>query len=105
MVELTPEQVASLPKATVISRLRFIPKTDGMRPITRVMGADTKTRVHFNCSLNLHHYVLCGVACCECVHIFSSAALPKPCPGLAECAAGLRALQPFPAGLHSVGDD
>lgn len=48
MKELTPAQVASLPKATVISRLRFIPKTDGMRPITRVIGADAKTRVHFD---------------------------------------------------------
>ncbi|XP_044027249.1 telomerase reverse transcriptase [Siniperca chuatsi] len=46
MEELTPAQVASLPKATVISRLRFIPKTDGMRPITRVIGADPKTRVY-----------------------------------------------------------
>nr|XP_046274010.1 telomerase reverse transcriptase [Scatophagus argus] len=46
MEELTPAQVASLPKATVISRLRFIPKTDGMRPITRVMGADAKTRLY-----------------------------------------------------------
>ncbi|KAM9340096.1 telomerase reverse transcriptase [Symphorus nematophorus] len=46
MEELTPDQVASLPKATVISRLRFIPKTDGMRPITRVIGADAKTRLH-----------------------------------------------------------
>ncbi|KAG8005091.1 Telomerase reverse transcriptase [Nibea albiflora] len=44
MEELTPAQVASLPKATVTSRLRFIPKTDGMRPITRVIGADAKTR-------------------------------------------------------------
>uniref|UniRef100_A0A674P7D3 Telomerase reverse transcriptase n=1 Tax=Takifugu rubripes TaxID=31033 RepID=A0A674P7D3_TAKRU len=40
MVELTPDQVAALPKSTIISRLRFIPKTDGMRPITRVIGAD-----------------------------------------------------------------
>lgn len=47
MEELTPAQVASLPKGTVISRLRFIPKTDGMRPITRVIGADPKTRVCF----------------------------------------------------------
>uniref|UniRef100_A0A672YP60 Telomerase reverse transcriptase n=1 Tax=Sphaeramia orbicularis TaxID=375764 RepID=A0A672YP60_9TELE len=46
MEELTPAQVASLPKATVISRLRFIPKTDGMRPITRVIGANTKTRLY-----------------------------------------------------------
>ncbi|XP_071750952.2 telomerase reverse transcriptase [Centroberyx gerrardi] len=46
MEELTPAQVASLPKATVTSRLRFIPKTDGMRPITRVMGADAKTRLY-----------------------------------------------------------
>uniref|UniRef100_A0A671U9N2 Telomerase reverse transcriptase n=1 Tax=Sparus aurata TaxID=8175 RepID=A0A671U9N2_SPAAU len=44
MEELTPAQVASLPKSTVISRLRFIPKSDGMRPITRVIGADAKTR-------------------------------------------------------------
>lgn len=47
MVELTADQVVALPKSTVISRLRFIPKTDGMRPITRVTGADAKTRVHF----------------------------------------------------------
>ncbi|XP_040909585.1 telomerase reverse transcriptase [Toxotes jaculatrix] len=46
MEELTPAQVASLPKTTVISRLRFIPKTDGMRPITRVIGADAKTRLY-----------------------------------------------------------
>ncbi|XP_042291450.1 telomerase reverse transcriptase [Thunnus maccoyii] len=46
MEELTPAQVASLPKTTVISRLRFIPKTDGMRPITRVVGADAKTRLY-----------------------------------------------------------
>ncbi|XP_042361936.1 telomerase reverse transcriptase isoform X2 [Plectropomus leopardus] len=46
MEELTPAQVASLPKNTVISRLRFIPKTDGMRPITRVIGADPKTRLY-----------------------------------------------------------
>ncbi|XP_051811535.1 telomerase reverse transcriptase [Acanthochromis polyacanthus] len=45
MEELTPAEVASLPKGTVISRLRFIPKTDGMRPITRVIGEDPKTRV------------------------------------------------------------
>uniref|UniRef100_A0A672GU47 Telomerase reverse transcriptase n=1 Tax=Salarias fasciatus TaxID=181472 RepID=A0A672GU47_SALFA len=38
MEELTPAQVASLPKDTVVSRLRFIPKADGMRPITRVVG-------------------------------------------------------------------
>ncbi|KAM9855184.1 telomerase reverse transcriptase [Aulostomus maculatus] len=46
MVELTPAQVASLPKSTVISRLRFIPKADAMRPITRVIGADTKTKLY-----------------------------------------------------------
>ncbi|XP_041868054.1 telomerase reverse transcriptase isoform X2 [Melanotaenia boesemani] len=46
MEELSPAQVASLPKNTVISRLRFIPKTDGMRPITRVIGADAKTRLY-----------------------------------------------------------
>ncbi|KAM8841254.1 telomerase reverse transcriptase isoform 2-T2 [Spinachia spinachia] len=46
MEELTPAQVAALPKATVISRLRFIPKTDSMRPITRVLGADAKTRLY-----------------------------------------------------------
>ncbi|TNN38686.1 Telomerase reverse transcriptase [Liparis tanakae] len=45
MEELTPAQVAALPKDTVVSRLRFIPKTDSMRPITRVVGADAKTRV------------------------------------------------------------
>ncbi|XP_055749231.1 telomerase reverse transcriptase [Salvelinus fontinalis] len=45
MSELTLAQVTSLPKTTVTSRLRFIPKTDGMRPITRVIGADAKTRL------------------------------------------------------------
>lgn len=45
MEELTPTQVASLPKSTVTARIRFIPKADGMRPITRVIGADAKTRV------------------------------------------------------------
>ncbi|KAK6324273.1 hypothetical protein J4Q44_G00066120 [Coregonus suidteri] len=45
MSELTLAQVMSLPKTTVTSRLRFIPKTDGMRPITRVIGADAKTRL------------------------------------------------------------
>lgn len=48
MEELTPAQVAALPKATVVSRLRFIPKTDSMRPITRVLGADAKTRVRLH---------------------------------------------------------
>ncbi|KAM4631100.1 telomerase reverse transcriptase isoform 2-T2 [Polymixia lowei] len=46
MEELTPAQVASLPKGTVTCCLRFIPKADGMRPITRVIGADAKTRVY-----------------------------------------------------------
>ncbi|KAK2921289.1 telomerase reverse transcriptase [Channa argus] len=45
MKELTSAEISSLPKTTVISRLRFIPKTDGMRPITRVIGADAKTRL------------------------------------------------------------
>lgn len=45
MEELTPALVASLPKSTVTARIRFIPKADGMRPITRVIGADAKTRV------------------------------------------------------------
>lgn len=72
MEELTPTQVASLPKATVISRLRFIPKTDGMRPITRVIGADAKTRVHddkLHLSSPLHIHELCAITCCERVHI------------------------------------
>ncbi|KAG7280457.1 hypothetical protein CRUP_033758 [Coryphaenoides rupestris] len=42
--ELSPAQVASLPKTTVVSRLRFIPKADSMRPITRVVKADAKSR-------------------------------------------------------------
>ncbi|XP_037329618.2 telomerase reverse transcriptase isoform X2 [Pungitius pungitius] len=46
MEELTQAQVAALPKTTVVSRLRFIPKTDSMRPITRVLGADAKTRLY-----------------------------------------------------------
>nr|XP_046217316.1 telomerase reverse transcriptase isoform X2 [Oncorhynchus gorbuscha] len=45
MSELTLAQMTSLPKTTVTSRLRFIPKTEGMRPITRVIGADAKTRL------------------------------------------------------------
>ncbi|CAL8297711.1 unnamed protein product [Lota lota] len=44
--ELSPAQVASLPKTAVVSRLRFIPKADSMRPITRVVRADAKSRVH-----------------------------------------------------------
>ncbi|KAJ3608965.1 hypothetical protein NHX12_023493 [Muraenolepis orangiensis] len=44
--ELSPAQVASLPKTTVVSRLRFIPKADSMRPITRVVRADAKSRIH-----------------------------------------------------------
>ncbi|XP_075868222.1 telomerase reverse transcriptase isoform X2 [Nelusetta ayraudi] len=46
MEELTPALVASLPKSTVTARIRFIPKADGMRPITRVIGADAKTRLY-----------------------------------------------------------
>ncbi|NP_001310728.1 telomerase reverse transcriptase [Nothobranchius furzeri] len=46
MKELCPAEVASFPKDTVISRLRFIPKTDGMRPITRFIGRDTKTKLY-----------------------------------------------------------
>ncbi|XP_029299449.1 telomerase reverse transcriptase [Cottoperca gobio] len=53
MEELTPAQVASLPKGTVISRLRFIPKTDSLRPITRVVGADAKTRLYRGCVRDL----------------------------------------------------
>ncbi|XP_052325078.1 telomerase reverse transcriptase isoform X2 [Oncorhynchus keta] len=45
MSELTLAQMTSLAKTTVTSRLRFIPKTEGMRPITRVIGADAKTRL------------------------------------------------------------
>ncbi|KAM3596100.1 uncharacterized protein V6R79_008168 [Siganus canaliculatus] len=46
MEELTPAQMTTLPKNAIISRLRFIPKADGMRPITRVIGADAKTRLY-----------------------------------------------------------
>lgn len=68
MVELSPAQVASLPKSTVISRLRFIPKTDSMRPITRVIRADAKTRVGFNeASLTLS--LTSPQAVCCSVHI------------------------------------
>lgn len=45
MEELSQAQVASLTKYTVTAQIRFIPKADGMRPITRVIGADAKTRV------------------------------------------------------------
>nr|XP_057902274.1 telomerase reverse transcriptase isoform X2 [Doryrhamphus excisus] len=44
MKELTPTEVKSLPKSTVFSRLRFIPKKDRMRPITRVLRADAQAR-------------------------------------------------------------
>uniref|UniRef100_A0A7N6A6C7 Telomerase reverse transcriptase n=1 Tax=Anabas testudineus TaxID=64144 RepID=A0A7N6A6C7_ANATE len=59
MAELTPAEASSLPRATVISRLRFIPKTDGMRPITRVIGTDTKTRVHFYCDITFYMLRAC----------------------------------------------
>ncbi|XP_066525118.1 telomerase reverse transcriptase isoform X2 [Hoplias malabaricus] len=36
---LSPQQVASLPKSIVMSRIRFIPKTSSMRPITRLSGS------------------------------------------------------------------
>ncbi|MCJ8750133.1 hypothetical protein PDJAM_G00259100 [Pangasius djambal] len=36
--ELSSAEVASLPKNTVTSRIRFIPKTNGMRPITRLIS-------------------------------------------------------------------
>nr|XP_023673366.1 telomerase reverse transcriptase isoform X2 [Paramormyrops kingsleyae] len=39
--ELLPQQ--RLPKATVVSRLRFIPKPGGMRPIARMAKADSRT--------------------------------------------------------------
>ncbi|XP_058263401.1 telomerase reverse transcriptase isoform X2 [Hemibagrus wyckioides] len=35
--ELSPAEVTSLPKNTVTSRIRFIPKSNGMRPITRLI--------------------------------------------------------------------
>ncbi|KAL2080634.1 hypothetical protein ACEWY4_024427 [Coilia grayii] len=41
---LTPQEVAALPKTTVKARLRFIPKAHGMRPITRLVGADPVTK-------------------------------------------------------------
>ncbi|XP_031442357.1 telomerase reverse transcriptase isoform X2 [Clupea harengus] len=41
---LTSQEVASLPKTTVTARLRFIPKAHGMRPITRLVGADPVTK-------------------------------------------------------------
>ncbi|KAK0154845.1 Telomerase reverse transcriptase [Merluccius polli] len=44
--ELSPAQVASLPKTAMVSSLRFIPKADSMRPITRVIKANAKSRHH-----------------------------------------------------------
>ncbi|KAI1905134.1 hypothetical protein AGOR_G00012990 [Albula goreensis] len=41
---LTTKQVASLPKNTVMSQLRFIPKQDGLRPIVRVVKMDAQAR-------------------------------------------------------------
>ncbi|KAL4629748.1 telomerase reverse transcriptase-like [Arapaima gigas] len=39
---LTQKQVSALPKTTVLSRLRYIPKPGGMRPITRMMKTDSR---------------------------------------------------------------
>ncbi|KAM9824207.1 telomerase reverse transcriptase [Neosynchiropus ocellatus] len=44
--ELTPDEVASRPSTAAISRLRFVPKTDGMRAITVTVGADAKSKFH-----------------------------------------------------------
>lgn len=100
MEELTPALVASLPKSTVTARIRFIPKADGMRPITRVIGADAKTRVF------IYFFSLPSINHQECTLSFSSifppAALPRSCSGLARHPASLRPLQTGPAGLHGV---
>ncbi|XP_028819079.1 telomerase reverse transcriptase [Denticeps clupeoides] len=47
---LSPQQLAALPKSTVTSRIRFIPKANGMRPITRLVGRDAATK-HFQSSV------------------------------------------------------
>lgn len=101
-MELTPDQVAALPKSTIISRLRFIPKTDGMRPITRVIGTDAKTRVHFDLC---HKNIFISTSCIHIHGFIFPAALSKPHPGLAGYATCLCALHTIVPGIHSVGDD
>ncbi|XP_030645421.1 telomerase reverse transcriptase [Chanos chanos] len=46
---LTPSEVAALPKTTVTSRIRFIPKANGMRPITKHVG--TSSSIQFRSSV------------------------------------------------------
>lgn len=48
--KLSPAEVASLPKNTVPSRIRFIPKTNGMRPITRIISTGAAMQV---CNANV----------------------------------------------------
>ncbi|CAJ1083756.1 telomerase reverse transcriptase [Xyrichtys novacula] len=55
MEELTAAQVAALPKSTIITSLRFIPKTNGMRPITRLKGADVNLGRNKGCAQDLLH--------------------------------------------------
>ncbi|KAK3526473.1 hypothetical protein QTP70_029649, partial [Hemibagrus guttatus] len=43
--ELSPAEVTSLPKNTVTSRIRFIPKSNGMRPITRLISTGAAMQV------------------------------------------------------------
>ncbi|XP_036384855.1 telomerase reverse transcriptase isoform X2 [Megalops cyprinoides] len=43
---LTCEEVTALPKTTVVSHLRWIPKMDGLRPIVRIMKKDAKARFY-----------------------------------------------------------
>lgn len=97
--ELSAAQVASLPKGTVISRLRFIPKTDNMRPITRVTGADPKTRVRCEAVMVAFLHIS------RFIHRLSPAGLPGPCQRAAGHAAGLCALHSVPPRLHGVGPD
>ncbi|XP_048848450.1 telomerase reverse transcriptase isoform X2 [Brienomyrus brachyistius] len=53
--ELLPQQ--HLPKATVVSRLRFIPKPGGMRPIARMARADSRTWVFQSRIKDLHDFL------------------------------------------------
>ncbi|XP_047675615.1 telomerase reverse transcriptase isoform X2 [Tachysurus fulvidraco] len=54
--ELSPAEVASLPKNSVTSCIRFIPKSNGMRPITRLIR--TAAAMQFQSSVRDLHNVL-----------------------------------------------
>uniref|UniRef100_A0A8C1X313 Telomerase reverse transcriptase n=1 Tax=Cyprinus carpio TaxID=7962 RepID=A0A8C1X313_CYPCA len=46
---LSPSQALKFPKTTVTSRIRFIPKVNSMRPITRLSGPRDSLQVRLSC--------------------------------------------------------